>query len=95
MFNCLFSRFSSSHIFLFSPAAGPQHAEGGGGSDGGHAGRAAGRGDQLAPVSGGGAAEVGHHLPEGPLPHHHGHQRQAALRAHLRYRLHSECYSLD
>lgn len=71
-------------LSAFSPAARPQSAQGGGGPDGGHAGRAAGRCNQLAPVSRGGPAEVGHHLSEGPLSHHHGHQRQAALRAHLR-----------
>lgn len=67
-----------------SPAARPQPAQGWGGADGGHAWRAAGRSDQLAPVPGGGSSKVGHHLSEGPVPDHHGHQRQAALRAHLR-----------
>ena len=75
---------SHRHLSSTSSAARPQPAQGGGGPDGGHAGRAAGCGHQLAPVSGGGPAEVGHHLSEGPLSHHHGHQRQAALRAHLR-----------
>lgn len=68
----------------YSPAAGPQPAEGRGGPDGRHAGRAAGRSDQLAPVPGGGAAAVGHYLSKGTLSHHHGHQRETALRAHLR-----------
>lgn len=71
-------------FFSCSPAAGSQPAEGRRGPDGGHEGRAAGCSDQLAPVSGGGPAEVGHNLPEGALSHHHGHQRQATLRAHLR-----------
>lgn len=78
------SNLTVPSIFSSSPAARPQPAQGRGGPDGGHAGRAAGRGDQLASVSGGGPAEVGHHLPEGALPHHDGHQRQTALRADLR-----------
>lgn len=75
---------SCLHLPTCSPAARSQPAQGWRGPDGRHAWRAVGRGDQLAPVSGGGSAKVGHHLSKGPVSDHHGHQWQAALCAYLR-----------
>lgn len=67
-----------------SSATRSEPAQAGGSTDAGHARGAAGSGHQLAPIPGSRVAALGDHLPEGPLPDHDGHEREAAVHPHLR-----------